>query len=266
MKGWDSLTVGRMVEFLYHGSYQYPDPAPLSPEGIAPVRGTGPRSILSVPSTVRDQSQSSTPRPLTPVSECLQQYFSTDQREDAQTSVQRLAGFDPAIYNYGEALLAHAKVYHIAQYMEILPLQATALQHLLDTLSSMNPIVASSGSHNVGGIVELARYVYANTNHLENDEEPLRRLVSYFVASNFSVLKSTPDLGQLFIGGGDIVMDVMENVFRVPLLARQEGRVSRPDGPVLRQIDRTVCCLATQYVSKLCVSNSLPPFGFFDRK
>lgn len=242
MNDWDSLTVGRMVEFLYCGTYQYPDPTPLSGERSAPVQGTIPRSIISVPSTVGDQSQSSTPRPLTPVSQCLQKFLSSDQCEDHETAVQRLAGFDPALHNYDDVLLAHAKVYHLANYKAILPLQAMALQHLLDTLSRMNPIVAASGSHNVGGVVELTRYVYANTDHLENHEEPLRRLVSYFVASNFWVLKSSPDLGQLFSDGGDVVMDVMENVFRGPPPALYDRR---PLGP------------RTRYVSKICVSSFL---------
>lgn len=252
MGDWDSLTVGRMVEFLYCGSYQYPDPAPLSAEGNTPVRETRSRSILSVPLTAAgDQPQSSEPRPLTPVSECLRKFLSTDQQEDPQTAVQRLARFDPALHNYDEALLAHAKVYHLAHYKAIVPLQAMALQHLLDTLSRINPIVAASGSHNVGGIVELARYVYENTDHLENHEEPLRRLVSYFVASNFLFLKSTPDLRQLFIGGGDIVMDVMENVFRRPLPAPKGRRAAPTRGP------------PTQYVSKISVSSFFSRLCFF---
>lgn len=117
-------------------------------------------------------------------------------------------------YDYGDVLLSHAKVYHLAHYKAIDALQMQALQHLLDLLSRIDPMEISSGSDNAGNIVGLARYAYDNTDHLENHEEPLRRLISHFIASNYSALRSTSDLAQMLGEGGDIVVDVMDNLYR----------------------------------------------------
>lgn len=117
-------------------------------------------------------------------------------------------------YDYGDALLSHAKVYHLAHYKAIDPLRMQALQLLLDLLSRIDPMDVSSGSDNAGSIVDLARYVYDNTDNLENHEEPLRRLVSHFIASNFLALRSTSDIARLLGEGGDIVVDVMDNLYR----------------------------------------------------
>lgn len=118
-----------------------------------------------------------------------------------------------AVHTYGEALLAHAKVYHLAHYKAIDPLRALALQrmdHTLDQVNFTNGLVA------LVPIVEFVRYVYANTDHLDNHEEPLRRLVSNFVARNFQAIQSAPSITRLLSEGGDIVMDVMMAVSKQP--------------------------------------------------
>lgn len=230
---WDSDTVGRMVEFLYRGRYRYPDPEPLSPEHSTPVQET---EVVVQGTNISSQSFISCP--LTPVNQCLRQFLSAPERND-ETAVERLARFNPAQYDYGEALLAHAKVYHLAHYKAIYPLRTIALQHLLDTLARIDPVVG--GFHNVEGIVDLVRYVYENTDHLQNHQEPLRRLVSHFVASNFIALKLSPDVVQLLSEGGGIVMDVMENIYRqVPRPSMRSDSGNRPP---------------TLYVSKLCVGD-----------
>lgn len=240
---WDGPTVGRLVEFLYWGKYRYPDPASISPEtNLAPQKI---ETVVSPALIARDESQSFMSRPLTPVSECLGKFLLAAPEPENITAAGRLARFDPAKYDYGDTLLAHAKVYHLAHYKAIDKLRTMALQHLLDTLSRMDPVLPSSAAHNVGGIVGLAQYAYANTDRLEKHEEPLRRLVTHFIASNFLILKSTPDMGVLFSAGGDIVMDVMENVFRGPPAA--VALETRPETSLTRRE-------SVQYVSEICVS------------
>lgn len=40
LNDWDGDTVGRLVEFLYRGNYQYPDPAPISAEDATTPQGS----------------------------------------------------------------------------------------------------------------------------------------------------------------------------------------------------------------------------------
>lgn len=238
---WDGATVARMVEFLYLGTYRYPDAIPLSSEPIPPVE-----AIEVLITEASDESQSITTRPLTPVNECLRNLLPEPAQED-ETALERLERFDPATCSFGEALLAHAKVYHLAHYKAILPLQMLALQHLLDTLSRIDPIDTTSGSHNVESIVDLARYVYQNTDHLENEGEPLRKLVSHFIGFNFLALNSTSHLAQLLSEGGDIVMHMMQNIYRVA-----------PQPPIRSDSGNRAPAL---YVSRLCVGSSLTTFS-----
>lgn len=42
---WDAVTIGRMVEFLYRGSYCYPDPAALTPGDPKLLQVVGPRAL-----------------------------------------------------------------------------------------------------------------------------------------------------------------------------------------------------------------------------
>lgn len=199
--------MGRVVEFLYRGRYRYPDPAAVSP-GTAPESGPG-----ALKTNGKSQIYSISTMKFLNV--CLHICVSGSQG-NFQTEVERLGRFDPAKYDYGDVLLSHAKVYHLAHYKEIYPLRALALQHLLVSLWRMDPIDPHTGSHNMVRIVELVRDVYDNTDHLENHEEPLRGLVSDYVARNFSSLQSLPKMADLLGEGGDLVMDITAKLARGP--------------------------------------------------
>lgn len=161
---------------------------------------------------------------------------------NAEAEVERLEGFDPAKYDYKEALLSHAKVYQLAHYKAIDPLQVYALELLRQTLRRINPINSAKGAHNIVGVVELARNVYANTDHLENHVEPLRSLVSNFIARNFSALQLAPEMVHFLGEGGAIVLDVMAILsVGLPMAIHPRPMSSSP----------------TRYVSKLLVSSSL---------
>lgn len=114
---------------------------------------------------------------------------------------------------YPEGLLVHAKVYH---YKAIELLQAMALGHVDRALRKIDPVNSPVA---LVPFVEFIRYVYANTDHLDHHEEPLRSLVSNFVARNFKALRSAPAIAQLLCEGGDIVMDVMVAVSKAKSLS-----------------------------------------------
>lgn len=238
---WDGTTVSQMIQFLYRGSYHYPNPVLVSATGTPRVTDIEP--VVPQLFVARDESPPDMTRPLTPVNKCLQTYLLSSGPNNAPV-VPNLDCLDPARYDYGEALLSHAKVYHLACDKAIGPLCTQALQHLLDSLSRIDRIESSNSSKNVGGVVDLTRYVYENIPHLDYHAEPLRRLISHFIASNYLALKSSPELAQLLGEGGDIVADVMDCLYRgtpAPMSSIRPGSGNHN---------------GTRYISNLCVCGS----------
>lgn len=172
LQEWDRGTVVRMLEFLYGGSYKFPDLAPISPLTSG--------KFVDPP------------------------FYLNEGSYDVHTVPA--GSVESPVDAYAEVLLAHAKVYHLAHYKAITTLQAMALGHVDRTLNKIDPVNSHVASV---PFVDFIRYVYANTDHLDHHEEPLRSLVSNFVARNFQVLRSSTEISQLLSEGGDIVMDVM---------------------------------------------------------
>ncbi len=117
---------------------------------------------------------------------------------------------DPQL-DYEVTLLAHAKLYTMANCFLLGELKNLALQQLqiclisLDNPSPESPITAN--------ITTLIQYVYANTVRLKKKEEPMRKLVSTYVASQFTALKGN-DFMRLMTEGGDIVDDILTKLRR----------------------------------------------------
>lgn len=85
--------------------------------------------------------------------------------------------------------LAHAKVYALAQYKDVEALKTLSLARLKSSLVNGNTIEPAA-------FIELARYVYSNTDSLEDTGEPMRQVVSEFAASNYENLQ-TEDMALL---------------------------------------------------------------------
>lgn len=221
LKDWDSDTVARLVEFLYIRDYPYPDPTPLvskgeptneDPDSINKDPGSGAPPAKG-PTSELDHS-----RPLTPFNEYLEKSL-PPTKDPPATDEERLEPFDPEDYNYEEVLLAHAKVYALANYKSVDTLRALALKRLLLALWRLHPIVPAS--HISMNIVDLANYVYANTDDLVNSEEPLRKLTSHFIALNLAAFQTEPKAVELMAQGGDLVKDLMAKICR---------RIPEPEG------------------------------------
>lgn len=204
---WDSDTVARLVEFLYIGDYPYPDPSPLKP--VPEPAGGDPESGLPEADDLESELDSS--RPLTPLGECLQKCLAPDQ-DDAITDAQRLEKFNPADHDFGDVLLAHAKVYALANYKSVDSLRTLALKRLLLLLTRLHPI--QPASHISMNIVDLASYVYSNTDPLSRTQEPLRKLTTQFIALNLAAFQTEPRAVKLVANGGDFVIDLMSKVCR----------------------------------------------------
>lgn len=107
--------------------------------------------------------------------------------------------------DYEATLLASAKVYAIANYFMLPELKTLAIQRLQNTLNLIRrPVPKSERAH----IAPLIEYVYAHTDRLTNEEEPLRKLVTTFAASNHANLQG-PMFQTLMSDGGDFVLDLV---------------------------------------------------------
>lgn len=196
--------MGRLVEFLYTGDYQYPDPelVSLGHSSVALEKGSKPTSSdVSGESTYPD-------RPLTPLNRCLRHGLSNGDK----TVTRGLESFEPSQYDYKETLLSHAKVYALAHYKSVNLLRSLALKHLIATLSRISPI--QPNSHITLNVIDLVNYVYSHTDSLASSEEPLRRLVSQFAALNFTALYTKDEMAEFISEGGDFIKDLMTKVNR----------------------------------------------------
>ena len=107
--------------------------------------------------------------------------------------------------DYEATLLASAKVYAIANYFLLPELKNLAIQRSRENLS---PIGCPDPKSERAAIVTLIEYVYAHTERLISEEEPLRKLVTAFAASNYENLQG-PMFRTLVSDGGDFVLDLV---------------------------------------------------------
>lgn len=203
---WDGETVGRMIEFMYTGGYEYPNPKRLVPL----VRTNAVATVPAAPVPLHNVPASAN-RPLTPFKECLHDSTHASTGLVSQDT-HKITTYSQALYDFKTPLLCHAKVYALAHYKSIVSLKQLALKHLHLTLSQLDPLLP----HNYGtrAFIELARYVYDNTDHLSNSPEALRNIISQFAALNIRQLQTEPKALRLLGEGGDFVIDVMAKVCR----------------------------------------------------
>lgn len=224
LQAWDGDTVQHLANFLYLHTYGTWKPEPLSPavylsEGTASDANNTESRVPTPDTTCSDgtiQPESTLdpndPRPLTPLSALRDSNYndgiycgSTHVEDERQYSVD----FPQETHNYKNTLLAHAKVYALAQSLAIDTLCGMAYHRLLVILENFNPI--APGSHLALNIVELLHYVYDNT---QGTGDKMRRLVSQFVALNFTAVQCTKEMKDLVGNDGQLAVAVMGKVCR----------------------------------------------------
>lgn len=233
LQEWDGDTVGRFVEFLYVGHYQAPSPT-RQPSVAAPDPAASddddtyqrsvdtPGTSYSVwTGTVQSDTTETGPgwtasppgpRPLTPLSQFGLKLESDPNPNMRQEALEKfgLRAFHPAVCSYGAVLLAHAKVYSLAQNQEVEALRDFSYKHLLSVLLGIGPI--EPGWRVVVDIINLLRYVYSHTVPAEDAEEPLQNIVSQFAALNFPALQNRDEMAELIREGGKLASDLMDKV------------------------------------------------------
>ena len=160
------------------------------------------------------RSRSSQIRPLTPIGS-LNYDVPKNPSKPNQEKKFDLWNLDSARsspqMDYETTLLAHAKLYTMANCFLLAELRNLALQQLQICLIALDH--PSPDSQVVSNITTLIQYVYANTVRLKKKEEPMRKLVATYVASQFTALRGN-DFMQLLIEGGDVVDDVLTKLRR----------------------------------------------------
>lgn len=220
------------MEFLYVGHYQTPSPTQppdIESESIISEDGTYQQGIDTPTTsqsvrpgmaqcdnagvTLSDLITSPVgPRPLTPLWR-----FGLEHRNHSNPFTERdslevlgLRSCNPAMCGYGEVLLAHAKVYSLAQNQEVEALRKLACRRLLSTLLSIGEV--EPDCQVVVDLIDLLRYVYSHTVPSESSEEPLQNIVSQFAALNFPALQSRDEMTGLMQEGGKLASDLMKKV------------------------------------------------------
>ena len=243
LEDWDPETVGRLLEWLYTADYESPYPVEASqskeqvPETVAQetkvpseqvvgLRSITPRKIKSAKGSLRLMT-------------CLQDvHFNKAGPKPAPSHAEAFTEWAtrfkaaPKSLIFEATLLAHAKLYALADYMLLPALQAQVFQRLKAVLLIISapdqysgPMLPIANEPVIGDIIKLIRYVYANTTKLESVEEPLRELVSTFVAFNYDQFYDKGRVVRKFMEeGGEFHGDVYEKVARLQLALKEELR------------------------------------------
>lgn len=170
------------------------------------IEAERPRSPVSQPDEQLSNSNGAIAecleRPLTPISRCLDVGLPA---MSTQTEAGLLAEGDiTANYNdFNAAILAHAKVYTFAHYHHVPELERFALQRLTQVLL----LVDCTQSAASAAVAHTIRHIYENTAARTHQEEPARKLMSHFVALNFTSLMKG-EFKTVMSEGGDLAHDL----------------------------------------------------------
>ena len=110
--------------------------------------------------------------------------------------------------DYTDVFLSHAQLYVFAEKYDIQSLKTLALEELHATL-----VVYTLHDARTGDIIELLRYVYANTCKPQEGVDDMRSMITQYVGYEMDVLKDAAEFGELIIkDGGDLLRDFMKAV------------------------------------------------------
>jgi hypothetical protein len=232
----DAATIKRFLTFLYTRDYTAPDPEPIRADHTSDLKTPikydinqpdDPIEANAVPEVDTDAmepkeewSQEETafiqnaiidsfrPRPLTPISKCLDVGLPSERIRTAAGRLEECS-FAYSTHRYGVTLLAHARIYTFAQCHFVAELQEFSLQRLTQALKYID----CTQAHAVSDVTPLMDYVYSNTLNHESREEPIRKLVSQFAAIHYTDLM-TGEFEEVFSRGGDFTLDVARKISR----------------------------------------------------
>lgn len=125
-------------------------------------------------------------------------------------------------------LLTHAKLYTLADYMLLTTLKVQAFQRLQSLLGFISaPSIYASppdvailnlpliNTPLIGNLITLVRYIYRNTPQLKSENEPLRDLISTFIAEHYEQFGDDQrEVASLMVEGGEFQEDLHSKMRR----------------------------------------------------
>ncbi|KAK6352445.1 hypothetical protein TWF730_009271 [Orbilia blumenaviensis] len=232
----DPETVRRLLAYLYCGDYHVPKPevknVTADAQGFADA---GASTLVGQDSGKKPKGEQEEQceqiaaatiiRPLTPIQYHLEHIRLPTWRYNTEAGDLEHTSRLGKEFAFAEAMLAHARLYVLAQYHLLCPLETLTLQRLTQVM-----VLAESHSYNLeDDVLPIVTFTY-NCGEFERPSE-LRELVSQFVALNFHRFEGDGVLDILEVGGG-FVRDVCSKIGR-QLLANElkagggRGRVAQ---------------------------------------
>lgn len=104
---------------------------------------------------------------------------------------------------YAEIFLIHARLYVFADQYDIKELMHLAATKLETSLESFKHF-----GHRAADIVQVARYVFENTQSGLEHQDELRHVIVNSITMNFEELIQSREMSDLMSEGGDLVTDV----------------------------------------------------------
>ena len=112
--------------------------------------------------------------------------------------------------DYTDVFLSHAQLYVFADKYDIKTLKILALENLHASLA-----IYTLYEECTGDIVDLLRYVYANTSETVDDVEELRTLLTLYMGYEMDTLMQDEDFRDLMVtNGGPLLADFMRMVMK----------------------------------------------------
>ena len=210
---WDAASVGRMLQWLYTGDYKAPNPTlPDSYEMPAKrhLRFWDDWAAISPTKWPKRTSELLLAR-LT--STKLSPPAKYTEAQTFESWMQR-AGDARYDMDYEYTLMAHAKLYVLANYMLLPGLQAFTFERLRKLLSTINPIKKDKPV--IPNLIQFIEYVHVSTTRPDVGEEPLQELTTTFIALNFSQFNDGGEKVQRLMNQyRDFAEDVLDKVRRI---------------------------------------------------
>ncbi|GFN17195.1 hypothetical protein AtubIFM55763_004367 [Aspergillus tubingensis] len=205
----DEQTVECVLSYLYTQDYYVPqlevppddsckdDDDGKAPSGIEP----------STPESVPDDHETLN-RPLTPLSRCLKAGLPADNNHTAAGACTYRASPNPDD-RLGAEILIHAKVYCFAHRYCIRELEDFALQRLTKVLIIIDAETEAVFPY----LADAIRVVYDSTPGANLQDNPARKLLSQYVALNYTKLESE-SFDQIMAEGGEFMVDLSHKLAR----------------------------------------------------
>ncbi|OJJ78080.1 hypothetical protein ASPBRDRAFT_50878 [Aspergillus brasiliensis CBS 101740] len=148
-------------------------------------------------------------RPLTPLSQCLEVGLPADNNRTAAGACTYHQASQNPNDSLAAEIMAHAKVYCFAHRYCVRKLEVFALQRLTKVLITINAETETVFPY----LTDAIRVVYDSTPSAGLQDNPARKLLSQYVALNYTLLQSE-SLDQIIAEGGEFMADVSHKLAR----------------------------------------------------